>query len=190
MDIQNEVWKDVIGYEGLYQISNFGRVKSFPKWMGSYYSKEKILTPKVDKDGYENVGLCHPNNKRKYLRINRLVASAFIENPNNLPQVNHNDGNKKNNFADNLEWASAQENVQHAWDIGLKEKARTKASEFHGHRCKLINIETKNEINFNSHRQLSFYLGYNRHWLSSAIRNGTDYMNSCLRKGYIIELEG
>jgi len=185
-----EVWKDIDGYEGFYEISNYGRVKSLPKWMGSYFSKEKILTPKIDKNNYEYYGLVKPTEKRKYLRTNRMVAKAFIENHNNLPQVNHKDGNKRNNYYENLEWSTPKENIDHAWRNGLKEKAREAASLVHGQKCKLVSLVTEEEVSFNSKQKLSLFLGYNSHWLSSAIQNGTNYEKACLNKGYKLILEG
>lgn len=101
-----EVWKDIKGYEGKYQVSNLGRVKSFPK---KTYSKERILTPIVNVDGYYVVDLCKDGNAKRY-RINRLVAEAFIPNPDGLPQVGHKDETKTNNNVNNLEWTTPKEN--------------------------------------------------------------------------------
>lgn len=97
-----EIWKDVVGYEGLYKISNHGRLISLK------YGKEKIL--KFGKArGYLQTNL-HKNGKFKKAFIHRLVASAFIDNPDDLPQVNHKDENKTNNNACNLEWCTAKYN--------------------------------------------------------------------------------
>lgn len=112
----DEVWKDVKGYEGLYQISNLGKVKSFPKLhrTGSigYTTKEKILKISLTFNGYEKVSLYKEGKKKDY-RINRLVAIAFIPNPLNLPEVNHKDENKINNKMDNLEWCTKQYNLNY-----------------------------------------------------------------------------
>ena len=83
-----EIWKDIKGYEGLYQISNYGEVKSLEKKAGFSTRKEKILKQHLDKDGYVKVYLCK-NNKVKFLSVHRLIAEAFIPNPNNFPQINH-----------------------------------------------------------------------------------------------------
>lgn len=96
-----EIWKDIPGYEGLYQVSNLGKVKSLYNYRGI----GNLLKPKL-KNNYYQVGL-RKNNIRKWVSIHRLVAKTFISNPNNLPQVNHKDENKLNNNADNLEWCSA-----------------------------------------------------------------------------------
>lgn len=101
--MNNEIWKDIKEYEGLYQVSNLGRIKSLK------FGKEKILKPINHTGGYLCVDLSK-NNKRLYVKIHRLVAEAFIPNPENLLQVNHKDENKKNNCVDNLEWCTPQYN--------------------------------------------------------------------------------
>lgn len=111
-----EVWKDIKGYEGLYQVSNLGRIKSLPR--KRTIKTERILSPKFNKGGYLEVALCK-NSKYKMCRVHRLVASAFIQNPENKREVNHIDGNKLNNKADNLEWVTPSENIRHAFKTGL-----------------------------------------------------------------------
>jgi hypothetical protein len=108
-----EIWKDIEGYEGLYQVSTFGNIKSLPKRKGFLFTKERILKPKLTIKGYLEVTL-RKNNYSNYKRINRLVAEAFIPNPENKPEVNHKDGNKQNNNDWNLEWNTNQENKSHA----------------------------------------------------------------------------
>ena len=109
----NEVWKNIDGYEGKYQISNLGRVKSLQRWSGTkYYNREQILNNYVNKkNGYVYVYLTK-NNKSKNIRLHKIVADAFIPNPNNLPQINHKDGNKQNNCFENLEWCSCSYNIK------------------------------------------------------------------------------
>lgn len=104
-----EIWKDVVGYEGLYQVSNMGRVKSFCQSTKFHKQKEFILKPSLINTGYEVVTL-YSKEKRKKFQIHRLVATAFIPNPNNLPCVNHKDENKVNNCVSNLEWCTYQYN--------------------------------------------------------------------------------
>ena len=99
-----EIWRDKKYYEGRYQVSNCGRVKSLKR---KNVLKEKILKPYVDKDGYLTVAL---NNPRKTFLVHRLVAEAFIPNPDNLPCVNHKDENKQNNVVSNLEWCDRKYN--------------------------------------------------------------------------------
>lgn len=101
-----EIWKDIEGYEGLYQVSNLGRVKSLK------FNKEKILKLLLDSKGYYKVNL-YKNNKIKTYLMHRLIASAFISNPNNLPQVNHKDEDKTNNKVENLEWCTVDYNINY-----------------------------------------------------------------------------
>lgn len=120
--IQDEVWKDIEGYEGLYQVSTCGNVKSLPKirrnGTGTYIQKERLLKPSNTSTGYKKVELCK-DGKRKGFKVHRLVAIAFIPNPDNKPEVNHIDGNKINNNIDNLEWVTSSENSIHAYETGL-----------------------------------------------------------------------
>jgi hypothetical protein len=109
----NEIWKDVIGYEGLYQVSNFGRLKSF------WRKKEIIMKPSNNGWGYYFVSLRKNETKIKSITIHRLVAEAFILNPENKEQVNHIDGNKLNNHVFNLEWCTRLENMRHGFKMGL-----------------------------------------------------------------------
>lgn len=113
-----EIWKDIPNYEGLYQISSFGNVKSFPR-KGTQTRKERILKFKKDKKGYFFVHLSK-NNIQKSIKIHRKVAILFIPNPLNKPQINHIDGNKQNNKLENLEWCTNGENQLHAYKIGLQ----------------------------------------------------------------------
>lgn len=104
--MKKEIWKDIKDYEGLYQVSNFGRIKSLSR-KGTY---ARILKPSTNKDGYLQVHLCK-NGKLKTFLVHRLVAEAFLDNPNNLPQVNHKDENPQNNNVENLEFCSAKYNT-------------------------------------------------------------------------------
>ena len=115
--MKEEIWKDIEGYEGLYQISNMGRVKSVERTVRcgrGYYRTvpEKIRKGRNDGWGYLFVSL-YKDGKAKECRINRLVAQAFLPNPDNLPEVNHIDENKQNNCVDNLEWCSRSYNINH-----------------------------------------------------------------------------
>lgn len=101
-----EIWKDIKGYEGIYQVSDLGRVRSLK------FGKERILVGRKDSDGYLRVGLCK-DGKEKTCRVHRLVAEAFIPNPDGLPQVNHKDERKSNNVASNLEWCDCKYNINY-----------------------------------------------------------------------------
>lgn len=103
-----EIFRDVKGYEGLYQISNLGNIKSLQK-SRRLNKKERLLTPYKNKNGYLWVVLSKDKKLKRY-SIHRLVASAFIDNPNNYPQVNHKDENKSNNRVSNLEWCDCKYN--------------------------------------------------------------------------------
>lgn len=98
-----EIWKNIDGYDGRYQVSSWGRVRSI----------NGILKPYENHKGYLKIGLMRDGISHKH-RINRLVAMAFIPNPDNLPQVNHIDGNKQNNSVTNLEWVTNKRNAEHA----------------------------------------------------------------------------
>lgn len=118
----NEIWKDIDGYVGYYQVSNRGRVRSLDREIQVFskipylrFQKGIVLSPSKDKDGYLIVDL-----SGKKFRVSRLVASAFIDNPNKYEQVNHIDGNKANNAIENLEWCDNDYNQAHAYKIGLK----------------------------------------------------------------------
>ena len=102
MSYDNEIWKDIKGYEGLYQVSNLGRVKN--------KRRNKLLKLQLQKDGYLRVGLYDKNLKWSCKKVHRLVVEAFISNPNNLEYVNHKDEDKSNNDASNLEWCTKHYN--------------------------------------------------------------------------------
>ena len=117
-----EIWKDIEGYEGIYQVSNLGRVRSLDRevpnynaagYVGTKILRGKILKPcKMANSGYMEVHL-KSNGQGKHGRIHRLVAEAFIPNPDNLPEINHKDEDKTNNRADNLEWCDRQYNINY-----------------------------------------------------------------------------
>jgi len=115
-----EIWKMIMGFEGRYMISNFGRVMSLGRILhakdGSIrHYKDKFLKTKPNKfRGYTSVRLCHNNYKNyDHVDVHRLVALHFIPNPDNLPVVNHRDCNRANNHIDNLEWVSVSQNLTH-----------------------------------------------------------------------------
>ena len=116
--MKKEQWKSIKGYEGLYEVSNLGRIKSLPR--NGTIKTPKILALNYKKSGYINVILTK-NNKKKTFRVHRLVAQAFIANPEKKSQVNHIDGDKTNNCVSNLEWATSSENIRHKFDaLGYK----------------------------------------------------------------------
>ena len=108
VNFENEEWRDIEGYKGKYQVSNYGRIKSFQKNKNGH-----ILSIKNKTGWYLSVNLCK-NKHCKTFRIHRLVAEHFIENPKNLLEVNHKDMNKQNNYYKNLEWIDRKGNHAHA----------------------------------------------------------------------------
>lgn len=115
-----EIWIDIQDYEGLYQISNFGRVKSL--------TYGRIRKTQINNAGYEFVSLCKDNKARPH-SIHRLVATAFVSNPYDYKYVNHIDENKLNNCASNLEWCSAKQNLEHSNVINKMLSAGHRANE-------------------------------------------------------------
>lgn len=118
-----EVWKDIEGYEGLYQVSSQGRIKSLVGYNGhKYIEREKMLNPykqKASKNYYRTVVKLCKECRKKEFKVHRLVAEAFIHNPENKPNINHIDGDTFNNSVENLEWCTQKENIRHAIDTGL-----------------------------------------------------------------------
>lgn len=111
-------WKDIVGYENEYQINQFGEIRTLkdsPK-----LKKYDVLKPQISKRNGYVYQMLYKNGKEKLLRVHRLVAMAFLPNPNNLPQVNHKDGNKQNNSVYNLEWCEQSDNMKHAYKNGLQ----------------------------------------------------------------------
>ena len=113
-----EIWCPIKGYEGLYQVSDKGSVKSIG------YGKERILKPGRIKTGYLRVNLCKNGEKKNWL-VHRIVAQAFIPNPDNLPEVNHKDEDKENNSVQNLEWCDRKYNQNYG--TGIQRMAENKS---------------------------------------------------------------
>ena len=121
-NLPREIWRNVVGYEGLYMVSNFGRVKSF------YGIGERLLTPGANKSGYQYTVLTDKNKIRKSLKVHTLVARAFLPNPENKPVVHHRDSNRANNRVSNLEWVTHRENTAYAVQNGSYDKPDSCAS--------------------------------------------------------------
>lgn len=124
LDIMEEIWKDIKGYEGSYQASNLGNIKSLERMVqgkiGMRICNERILKILIGKRGYYTVNLGNGTGRCAIKTVHRLVAIAFIPNPENRPCVNHIDGNKLNNNINNIEWCTYSENNIHAFNTGLK----------------------------------------------------------------------
>lgn len=173
-----ELWKDIKGYEGLYQISSLGRVKSLSRiTKDGKHIKEKIRKIAFHSaTGYKFIGLYKYKTENKL--IHRLVAEAFIPNPLKLSDVNHLNGVKTDNRVENLEWVSRSRNLKHAIEIGLVES-----------QCKVrrkVIIEKDNKIiKFNSIQECNEYFGFKKCWLHNKIRK---YGCAFNYKGYSIKV--
>jgi NUMOD4 motif/HNH endonuclease len=107
--MENEIWKDILGYEDKYRVSNTGKIFSI---------KKNIVINPEPHHGYLRIHL-HKFGKRKKIKVHRLVGLAFVSNPDNKPEINHKDGNKHNNNHWNLEWTTTEENNEHALELGI-----------------------------------------------------------------------
>lgn len=174
---QVEEWRDVVGFEGLYQVSSSGRVKSLSKptynGKGWYLSKEKILKPNILAKGYLQVDL-KKNFQRNLLQVHRIVAMTFIPNPNGYPQINHINGNKQDNRVENLEWCNNSHNQLHAWRTGLQKKHNTWGGKRKGRRVALLGFDGQIEkiYDFATHAAKEFGDSNSANLLKSIARNG------------------
>ena len=125
-----EIWKPIRNYEGLYEVSTFGRIKSVERYVKSNNNnyrlqKECIRKTALNNNGYVHVILCKDGNYTTY-NVHRLVAETFIPNPGCLPEVNHKDEDKENNNVKNLEWVTHLNNIRHSTPTRLKNKLKEK----------------------------------------------------------------
>lgn len=167
-----EIYKDVLGYEGIYQVSNLGNVKRILLSRGVSLKNGNFIKPKIT-TGYYSVRLT-TNNVTKHFYVHRLIAIAFIDNPNNYPFINHINGVRTDNRIENLEWCTHTHNMRHAIEIGLKVTPKGDDNKLSR---KIINTKT-GEI-YHSTLTLSKILGVNRGtlwaWLSNKRPNKTIY---------------
>lgn len=120
--IENEIWKPIIGFEGLYEVSNSGKIKSLERFDTKKRPiKERILKTRANYQGYEYLGLCKNGIKKSYT-VHRIVLRAFVTNLQNLPTINHKNGIKSDNRVENLEWLSVKDNINHALNTGLRKR--------------------------------------------------------------------
>lgn len=141
-----EIWKDIEGYEGIYQVSNLGRVRSLDRKVWNYIKKGRILKSHSNGHGYQNVSLHNENKIEKHAYIHILVAKAFIPNPENKKEVNHKDFNKENNCADNLEWVTREENKKHYRKSQYANKVEKERISYFSNKTYKFIYENKNRI--------------------------------------------
>ena len=148
-----EEWRDIKGYENLYQVSNKGRVKSLGNGK-SNYSKERLLKTRKNKRGYIQVNFSK-DGKIKMFYVHRLVAETFIPNPNNYPVINHRDETPCNNCVENLEWCTQKYNVNYGTG-----KFRTAAKNSRPVKC--LDLETNKTTYYDSHKEaeIKMNIGY------------------------------
>lgn len=132
--MEKEIWKDIPHYEGLYQVSNMGRVKALPRQRenhtgGKWIQPERIMAFTINDDGYQCISLTKANHIRKTEKVHRLVALAFIDNPEGKPEVNHINCIRSDNRVENLEWMTRAENNAYTSKCGHKSKKKIKCIE-------------------------------------------------------------
>lgn len=127
-NLEGEVWKDVVGWEDSYEVSNLGRIRTKNRLRKGKNDSDAqvsvhIKESYIDADGYERISL-YQDSKTKLAGVHRLVAEAFIPNPDNLPQVNHIDGDKSNNNSNNLQWVTNEQNIRHSIEKGSRDSQK------------------------------------------------------------------
>lgn len=178
-----EIWKDSISLKGTHQVSNHGRVKRLPRLVNSSYGakriiKEKIIGHRPGDGGYSRFNIT-VDGKYKGFLVHRLIAEVFVENPQNLPFVNHIDGNKQNNHPDNLDWCTHQENMIHAVKTGLS-------------KCKKPVISNKNGIGnwYPSLAEASRHGGASKACICAALKHNRQRIAGGLEWEYVLESRG
>jgi len=171
-EILGELWKDIIGFEGYYKISNMGRVKSLNARLGD------LIMAGGTCEGYKNIKLTI-NYKNTYFRIHKLVALHFISNPENKPFVNHKNGVKNDNRVENLEWCTQSENTQHAYDTGLQKPPHLGSYGSNHPSSKLV-LDTQTGIFYETRNEAAWVKGMPSNTLSNQltgkVRNKTSFI--------------
>ena len=160
-----EIWKDIDGYEGIYQISNLGRVKSLARYRKTSIGKDrwyktKILKNGTHTNGYKFVTLCKEGDY-KYHSVHRLVAKHFILNLDNKKCVNHKDCVRDNNIVTNLEWVTYSENIYHARTVGSAKFCYIKKPQ------SIRNVTTGEVINFKTTKDVCEFFGKTKCWINN-----------------------
>lgn len=157
ISLENEVWRDIDGYEEYYQVSNLGRIKSCSRTIKGRMLNEKIKKSSIN-CGYEKI-LLYKDSKHCGFTVHFLVAKAFIKNLKNKPCVNHINGIKTDNRVENLEWVTYSENNKHAYDTGLRNSNHIKNNKYKRKRVTSTNIKTKESKIFDSIYMCSLEIG-------------------------------
>ena len=169
----NIIWKEVVGYEGIYEVSNNGEVRTkegkttFTKRHGVRKWKQRILKQKIDKENSCRVSLWKDGKEKTWL-VHRLVALAFIPMIESKNYINHKDGNRLNNHVYNLEWCNHTENNNHAFDNDLIST---------GQSIKLVNVKTNEEHVFRSKAKASLFIGKSHGYISAILKKGLKEVN-------------
>lgn len=161
-----EIWKTIENFEGFYEVSNFGKVRSLDRVLNNgNKATGQILKQKTDKDGYKRVGFCK-NGERYHFIVHRLVATAFIPNTYNLPYINHKDGVRDNNHVDNLEWCDNSYNQWHRCHINNNPPNNDYKKQ------KVVAIhENRYELSFDSVAECAIYFKVSRTCINRKINN-------------------
>lgn len=168
-----EIWKDITNYEGIYEVSNLGNVRTHINKTthsirhGTRHWKQRVLKQKTDKCGYKRVSLWKDNKDMTHL-VHRLVATEFVYNHDevNYVIINHIDCNTSNNIYSNLEWCDYTKNLEHAFENRLNKSAKITT---------LINRETKEKHVFISMAKASLFIGRDKRYISTILKNGQTY---------------
>ena len=178
----NEIWKDIPFLKGYYQASNIGRIKSLKREkVVNQYSSETVLKQRKGRDGYMIVNIS-VDNKSKTYKVHRLVAAAFLENPQNLPQVNHKDENKMNNVVSNLEWCSSKYNNNYGTRIKRIVETRDNSESRHRMVVEQYTLEGEFINRFTSMCEASAKTGVHQGSISSALKKKRKYAGGFIWK--------
>ena len=175
--MENEVWKACIGFSEKYEVSNFGRIRSYSVKNGA---AKRTSTPLIIKGWKNTHGYQKVNINRKSVSVHRLVAFAFIPNPENKRTVNHKNGIKTDNRIENLEWATMAENLIHASETGLRDIMKTLVRGNHPSAKKLVQMDMTGNVLFvwDCLKDAAISMGFNPGCLYNILCEGrSDYKN-------------